>query len=231
MNEHFDRLIRQLRSELAGPLPGPDAQYQMAPRPRHGGERDEQPAKNVRRGGVLILLYPERSYRGIEQIHLPLILRPKYNGVHSGQIAFPGGGYEADDKDIVATALREAYEEVGAPPDQVDVLGCLSPVHVNASNYLVQPIVGGVAQRPDFRADPYEVERLLTPSIAEIQDEQNRHIEVWQMRGQNVTVPFYRVQGEIIWGATAMILSELLSLPSIQQLYSLYSDTNLVREG
>ena len=211
MAERFDNLIQQLRAELAAPLPGPDAQYQMAPRPRRGGEQQDKPPKDVRKGGVLILLFAQK-----DEPHLPLILRPTYDGVHSGQVAFPGGGKEPEDKDIAATALREAYEEVGVHPDQVNILGRLSPLHVNASNYLVQPVVGWVAQKPAFKADPYEVEKLLTPSLAEIQDQRNCHTEVWQMSGQNVTVPFYKVQGEIIWGATAMILSELLSLRSLR---------------
>jgi 8-oxo-dGTP pyrophosphatase MutT (NUDIX family) len=98
---------------------------------------------------VLALLYPHAG-----QIFLPLILRSTYPGVHSGQIGFPGGGYEATDGDLTATALRETYEEIGVHASQYTVLGQLTPLYVSASNYLVQPIVGWIDYRPDLQPRP-----------------------------------------------------------------------------
>ncbi len=118
MNEIFGPFLRQLRLDLAGPLPGKEAQYSMAPRPRTGAEFYDTPRADARRGGVLVLFYPQQG-----QIYLPLILRPTYPGVHSGQVGFPGGGYDETDADLTATALREAYEEVGVHPSEVTVLG------------------------------------------------------------------------------------------------------------
>ncbi|MEZ4709638.1 MAG: hypothetical protein R3A44_20685 [Caldilineaceae bacterium] len=96
------------------------------------------------------------------------------------------------------------------------MLGQLSPLYVNASNYLVQPTVGWCATRPDFRIDPYEVAMLLETPLSALQDGANRHSEPWQLRGRTVQVPFFKIQGQIIWGATAMMLSELLALPIFQ---------------
>jgi len=212
MNQRFEQFIAQLRQELAGPLPGRAAQYRMAPRPRRGGERYDQARSDARRGGVLILFYPHRG-----ALYLPLILRPTYNGVHSGQVGFPGGGYEEIDGDLTSTALREAYEEIGVRPEWVQILGRLSPLYVFASNYLVQPTVAWVAQRPQFRLDPYEVAALIEAPLCELQDGRNQHSEEWELRDRRATVPFFNVRGHVIWGATAMMLSELLALSTLQE--------------
>lgn len=177
----------------------------MAPLPRPGWEVDFQPETPPRQGGVLALFYPQA-----DQLYLPLILRPTYNGVHSGQVSFPGGGQEAIDADISATALREAYEEIGVEPAQVQILGRLSKLYIRPSNYEVTPTVGWVEERPDFRTDPYEVARLLEVRLADLQNPHNRHQEEWQLRDRKANVPFFSVCGQTIWGATAMILSELL---------------------
>ena len=208
LTDPFEDFVAKLGTELSRPLPGRDAQYLMAPRPRSGAAgRYDQPAENARQGSVLALFYPHNS-----QTRLPLILRPTYSGVHSGQVGLPGGGHEEIDRDLAATALREAYEEIGVHPKAVNILGHLSPLYVYASNYLVHPVVGWTAARPDFRIDPYEVARLIEANLGDFFDPNNRVEEEWQLRDRVASVPFYRIDGEAIWGATAMILSELFSL-------------------
>ena len=225
----FSTFIAQLRRDLACPLPGRDAQYRMAPRPRQGGEISDTPGPTVRRGGVLVLFYPVNLPQSdtqslptlplpTPQITLPLILRQTYDGVHSGQVGFPGGGQEETDADLIATALREAEEEVGVRPDMVEISGSLTPLYVNASNYLVQPIVGWTATRPTFQTDSREVAKLIETPLADLLDERNLHHEKWRFREKMVDVPFFKIQEQMIWGATAMMLSELLMLPSIQTL-------------
>lgn len=213
MTELFEPFLRQIRHDLAGALPGKAAQYRMAP--QLGRERGEEPyatpRPDARRGGVLALFYPQGN-----RLHLPLILRPTYTGVHSGQVGFPGGGYEALDNDLTATALREAYEEVGVHPSEVTVLGQLTPLYVFASNYLVLPTVGWADYRPEFRPDPYEVAQLIETPLLDLLDEQNRRTEAWDLRGSITDVPFFAIQGHTIWGATAMMLSELLALPAMK---------------
>jgi len=199
--------IERLAERLAEPLPGHTAHLQMSPVPRTGSEPGYVPPVPPRRGGVLVLFYPSDG-----GLHLPLILRPTYNGIHSGQVAFPGGGEEEVDADITATALREAYEEVGILPDDVRILGHLSKLYIAPSNFEVYPTVGWMAQRPNFSIDPYEVAQLLEVPLADFQNPNNRYEEMWNLRGRQVRVPFFKIQGQTVWGATAMMLSELLAV-------------------
>jgi 8-oxo-dGTP pyrophosphatase MutT (NUDIX family) len=168
---------------------------------------------DARHVAVLMLFYPWKN-----RVHLPLILRASYNGVHSGQIGLPGGGCEEMDADMTATALREAYEEVGVHPSEVTVLGQLTELYVSASNYLVQPVVGWTDYRPTFRRDPYEVAKLIEAPLADFLAARNRCEEVWDLGGSEVTVPYFSIQGQIVWGATAMMLSEFLALPAVSRL-------------
>ena len=198
---------QELSQALAAPLPGQEAQYRMAPRPRTGAERWDPPRGDARLGGVMALFYPHHG-----ELYLPLILRATYEGAHSGQVSFPGGGMEKMDAHVTATALREAYEEVGAPPDQVRVLGRLTTLYVVPSNYVVVPVVGWIDHRPAFRTDPYEVARLLEVPLALLLDPANRREDEWQLRNRRALVPYFSLDGQTVWGATAMILSELLAV-------------------
>lgn len=213
MSDHYEPFLRQLRIDLSHPLPGQDAQQRMAPRPRRGSFTPKKPGQETRQGGVLILLYPYA-----DQVYFPLILRPTYSGVHSGQVGLPGGGYEEIDNGMAETALRETYEEVGVHPSQITLLGTLTQLYVSASDYLVHPYVGWTDYRPEFRADPYEVAKLIQAPLAEFLAPGNHQEEMWQLRGNDVLVPFFDVQDQVIWGATAMILSELLALPAMRKL-------------
>ncbi|MCX6043925.1 MAG: CoA pyrophosphatase [Chloroflexi bacterium] len=214
MDKLFKPFLDQLCIDLSNPLPGRDAQYRMAPAPRRGDDLYyDTPPTNARRSGVLVLFYPY-----FEQLHIPLILRPTYDGVHSGQVGFPGGGYEAGDLDISATALREAYEEVGIQSSQVTVLGQLSPLYVFASNNLVHPTVAWTAKRPIFHLDPREVDKLIEAPVLDLLNPANQRREEWQLWGRVAQVPFFRIQDQTIWGATAMMLSELFALPAFQSI-------------
>ena len=212
MSDRYESFLRQLRIDLSDPLPGWDAQQQMAPRPRLGSSSRAEPRASTRQGGVLVLFYPH-----VDRIYFPLILRPTYSGVHSGQVGLPGGGYEEIDEGMADTALRETYEEVGVHPSQVTLLGPLTPLYVYASDYLVQPFVGWTDYRPDFHPDPYEVAKLIEAPLADFLNPDNRREEMWKMRNRDVLVPFFEVEEQVIWGATAMILNELLALPAMKQ--------------
>jgi 8-oxo-dGTP pyrophosphatase MutT (NUDIX family) len=217
MNQPVEPFLAQLRHDLGQDLPGRAAQYRMAPQPRSGGSLPyDEPSPNARQSSVLILLYPHQ-----DTLFLPLILRPTYNGVHSGQVSFPGGGREPGDPDLVATALREAQEEIGISVREVTVLGQLSPLYIYVSNNLVYPIVAWSAQRPNFHPDPQEVAQLVEIPLIDLLNPANRYEEEWQLRDRVATVRFYHVQGQKIWGATAMMISELLALPVIAGLLAL----------
>ncbi|RME83566.1 MAG: CoA pyrophosphatase [Caldilineae bacterium] len=203
----FPPLIQALATRLRGPLPGRPAQARMAPRPRPGWDPSFRPPVPPREGGVLVLLYPCQ-----DELCLPLIRRTEYNGAHSGQISLPGGAREPSDPDLIATAIREAHEEIGVDPKQITVLGTLTPLYIWASNFQVQPAVGWTPNRPAFQIDPREVAELLEVAISDLQNPANRHEEEWELRGHKVHVPFFKIHNHIVWGATAMILSELLAV-------------------
>ena len=212
-NAAIDHFIHALSQDLQRDLPGQDAQYRLAPVPRHLARHGMPAPPDAAVNGVLILLYPHA-----DELYLPLILRPVYPGVHSGQVSLPGGRMEELDGDVVNTALREAQEEVGVDPAAVRVLGQLTPLYIGASNNVVHPTVGYTDKRPDFQIDTREVDLLLETPLSHIIKPHNVRTTTRTMRGHNVTIPHYDVDGQMLWGATAMILAEMIALPAIQKL-------------
>lgn len=202
----MDDLIRKLKLRLNEPLPGSTAYQQMIPRAakRLRFKFDEEP----RKGAVLILLYPDSNV-----IKFPLIQRPLYEGVHSGQIALPGGRYETADRDLVETALRETHEEIGVHPDHVNIIGQLSEFMVSASNHLVLPVIGYAAVKPVFKKDDYEVDEIIETPLDELLDATRiKEKEIITASGYRLHSPYYDVQGKVVWGATAMMLSEFIQI-------------------
>lgn len=196
----FTLFIEKLGQHLQQPLPGEAAHALMnasSSRWLH-----VKPDAQTRKSAVLVVFYPVA-----DKICFPLIVRPVYDGAHSGQIAFPGGKYELTDESLKHTALREAEEEVGVRRGDVKILGSLSEVFIAASNFVVLPYVGYVDRRPDFVADRREVERILEVDVNEFPAPVVGEIAV---RGEQLEVPYYEVEGHVVWGATAKMISELL---------------------
>ena len=150
----FQQFVSALSERLQEPLPGRSAQELMAPRPISEKRFKEDLKNPARPGGVMILLYPENG-----EIFLPLMKRPVYVGAHSGQVSFPGGKVEEQDRDLTDTALRETHEEIGVPAEQVRVIGALSELFIIASNFKVHPVVGVLNSTPEIIPDQKEVER------------------------------------------------------------------------
>ncbi len=199
----FNTFTEDLRKRLQKPLPGEAAHQKMASAARY--RLGTKPNERTRRSAVLICFYPYQH-----SIYLPLILRPQYDGVHAGQMAFPGGRMERIDENLTRTALREAQEEVGIRVSDVKVLGLLTELFIPPSNFYVQPVVGVLPYRPDFYPDPREVEAIVEVNLDTLLDETivgNSQIDV---RGIMVEAPYYQIQGYRVWGATAMMISELL---------------------
>ena len=203
----WDTLIERLGQRLKGPLPGPQAQMRMSPRPVNVDRFQIKPRPDARKGGVLVLFYPNEK-----QAFLPLIVRQEYDGVHSGQVGFPGGKHEEGDADLVHTAVREAEEEIGVDSREIQVLGQLSRLYIPPSNFSVQPVVAISHSTPRFLADSREVAKVLTIPFAEFLDEKKQKEEFWERKGLSMITPFFHIQDHVIWGATAMMMSELIHL-------------------
>ena len=194
----------RLKSGLQLPLPGRQAQQLMAPAPRR---YDPEPGTTPRRSAVLLLLYPSAS-----TIYIVMIKRRETHNHHAGEISFPGGAVEAQDSDIVATALREAYEEIGAPAESIDVLGLLTPLYIEPSDNLVQPVVGWLNALPNLKPQPAEVAQILSTPLTHFMRIETLRWQTLQQNGRTLTFPSYMLAEDYVWGATAMILSEMLSL-------------------
>lgn len=199
------RFFKQLKERLEQSLPGIIAQQRMASSIRQTLRLKANPDAYTRQSAVLILLYPSNGI-----VHVPLILRPVYRGVHSGQVGFPGGRAEESDKDLIATALREAQEEIGIQPESVEIVGLLSPLFVPASNFIINPVVGATSVRPAFVPDPREVDTLLEVPLDELRDVNKIGEKEISVGDISVRAPYYDLQGQTVWGATAMVLSEFL---------------------
>jgi len=131
---------------------------------------------------------------------------------HAGQIAFPGGKWEEEDEDLIQTALREAREEIGLVTGMVEILGNLSTVYVQISDFLITPVVGWANERPTIAFDPSEVDEVIFIDLDDITDQQNRCDREMETRTGRIFVPGYEINGCFIWGATAMMLAELADI-------------------
>lgn len=188
-------------------LPGQEAQQKMAPTFRGSFYHQNNPVH----AAVLALMYPSNNHT-----NLVFIKRNEYDGPHSGQISFPGGVREPEDDSLEETAIRETREELGIL-SRFEVLGSLTELHIPVSNFLVTPFIGWMDHRPEFNPDESEVQYIIEASIAAMLDPANQDSETIHRQGQDIEAPFYRVGKEKIWGATAMMLSEVLQLASTQQ--------------
>lgn len=205
---NFNAFLNQLRNALSEPLPGVTAQAKLAPPHRHIELRNDLSGDLVRDSAVLILLWQKG-----EQIFTVFILRPEYEGFHSNQIAFPGGKYEKSDADFVATALREAQEEVGIIPETITILGQLTPLYISPSRFMVYPIVGFIRIEPTFILDPVEVKDIIPCNLFDFLKPDHYVIQDMEVRGKIMTdIPCFKTGEHIIWGATAMIFNELLEI-------------------
>ncbi|HKK12415.1 MAG TPA: CoA pyrophosphatase, partial [Flavobacteriaceae bacterium] len=145
--------------------------------------------------------------------HLVLILRKSYEGVHSAQVAFPGGQLEEQDASIEHTAIRETYEEIGVPKRHVKILKALTTLYIPPSNFMVYPFLGIITTTPNFKIQEDEVEEVIEVPLSHFVDEHNMvKTFVTTSYKANVEVPAFRLNGHIVWGATAMMLSELKDL-------------------
>jgi 8-oxo-dGTP pyrophosphatase MutT (NUDIX family) len=199
----MNAFIEQLKMQLNEPLPGLDAQLQMVPEEIALLRKYKAINENAKKSAVLILLFPFES--GLSTV---LIERTVYTGVHSGQIAFPGGRAEETDPDLKYTALRETYEEVGVPIEEVEIIGNLTNVYIQPSNYLVTPYIGYLPHYPAFKLNEREVQKIIKMDVLNTHRIIRATKKITYSNGLSLQTPFYNIQGYTIWGATAMMISE-----------------------
>lgn len=200
----FGKMVNNLEQRLREPLPGPVAHEMMRAMPV--GKKIPNFAHKTppKPGSVLIVLYPDD-----DRIVFPLIKRPDYSGMHSGQVSFPGGKAEGEE-DSVETALREGNEEIGIDTNEIKVIGKLSNFFVIPSNFMVVPIVGYAKSKPQLVADPVEVARIFHGDIESIlPDNAMLKREIIAAKTYQMNAPHFSIDNEVVWGATAMMLNEL----------------------
>jgi 8-oxo-dGTP pyrophosphatase MutT (NUDIX family) len=205
MDFHF---IEQLQENLKKPLPGLKAQFLMAPKIRVPMLMEDYMKKNPSLSAVLILLYPEYG-----DWNIVLTQRHSYNGMHSNQVSLPGGKNEKKDQNTEQTAIREAEEELGIDLSSIRILGRISDLYIQPSNYLVHPYVGYITETPAFRPEPGEVKELIEVPLTDLLDPETIKEKTITVANQySLDAPYFDLKGYVVWGATAMILSEFLSI-------------------
>jgi 8-oxo-dGTP pyrophosphatase MutT (NUDIX family) len=204
----LERQIAALRQAMADPAPLAltDVLIVRDLEGRHLRPVDPPPGVTPREAAALLLLYPSAG-----ELWLPLTVRSARLTTHKGEVSLPGGGADPEDGGPVQTALREAWEELGIAPDTVEVLGALTPFYIPPSNNRLTPVVGLSQGQPELRPDPKEVEEVFSVPLATLLDPATVREEVWERRGIQMRVPFFAVAGHKVWGATALLISELVA--------------------
>lgn len=201
-----ESFIDELKVALSSPLPGRAAHQSMDP--LKPGVRQWNHDRPPRQSAVLILMHASSG-----ELSFPLIQRPEYEGHHSGQIALPGGKMEESDLDLVETALRETREEIGVDSETIRIVGQLTKIYVPPSNYEILPVIGWTSSIQKYVPDEREVASVFDVTIAEFLDPVNQGQRGIKLkRGLTMDVPVFDFNGKVVWGATAMILSEMLAV-------------------
>ena len=200
----------QLKQKFELPLSGLNSHLKMAPEHRADELKNNKDASvNARKSAVMILFFQEDN-----ALKMIVIRRSVYVGIHSGQIAFPGGRYEEEDGDVRVTALREIEEEIGIPKDKIEIIGRLSDIYVPPSNFMISIFVGYLAEKPVYKIDEREVEEVIEipfsdffkPDVIKQKDFYVNSIKAVS------NAPYFDVTNAEIWGASAMVISELLDI-------------------
>lgn len=218
---HFEEFIKSLEHQLAQPLPGKEAQSMLRPYSPLSPSLDPPALLTPKESAVMALIYPIDN-----KAHLLLTERPIYRGAHSGQISFPGGKLEKNETALEA-ALRETKEEVGVDAEWIKVLGNLSQLYVWASNFNVNPYVGYLNEKPNFLPDPREVATILeAPLEMFFKPGVVKEKPLKNALGFGLNAPYFDVFDRTLWGATAMIISELIHIidKSEQDYYKIAAD-------
>jgi 8-oxo-dGTP pyrophosphatase MutT (NUDIX family) len=205
-NSFLDAVVKIKHLELFGEL----SHAKMSPPYRlELAKKMQAKAKSAKKAGVLALFYPNADFN----TNFVLILRKTYKGVHSAQVGFPGGKYEEGDNDLMTTAMRETEEEVGVPTSILNIIKPMSPLYRPPSNFIVHPFLAVSECKPLFRKQEDEVEDIIEVSLLDFLNDRNVLMtRVPTSYNVEVEVPAFKLNDHIVWGATAMMLSELKDL-------------------
>ncbi len=196
-----------LKIELTKPLPGEEAQNLMSPSYAHAYR---VPKPNYKEACVVLLIHIKENLP-----YITLIKRAYSHpeDKHGGQISFPGGKVDEDDCSFEYCALRELYEELGLDPNKIEILGRLSSLYVYVSHFLVYPFVGFIHGVPNYIPEESEVAQVFDVPLHHFLDTKNIKLKTLHSNGHEIKdMPYYDINGDILWGATAMILSEFIEL-------------------
>ena len=193
-------LQQALIEELALPLPGPGYQLKMAP----GHRNSDSERKTKQNAAVAIIL----TYSKNKDWEIVLMKRAEYNGHHSGQVSFPGGKEEYKDKNLLYTSIRETFEEIGLYLISENCLGALTPLFIPVSQFMVFPFIFLKSGTIDYSLDSSEVDYIIHVPLANLLNKSMIKSTEIRIDGRLSHTPFYDIKGEMVWGATAMILSE-----------------------
>lgn len=199
----FLKYVPKIAKEM---LPAEEAHAKMAPMGRMDILKNLNPQHfTPRKAAVMMLFYPKHN-----QTHLVLIVRNSYPGVHSSQIAFPGGKVESEDKTLACTALRETEEEIGVSQNKIQLIRAFTDVYIPPSNFLVRPYFGFSEDSLDFFPQESEVAGIIELPLADFLDDKNLVMRRMSTSyAAAIDVPAFLVKEHIVWGATAMMMSEL----------------------
>jgi 8-oxo-dGTP pyrophosphatase MutT (NUDIX family) len=207
VNKSFDIFVKALKDNIHNSLPGVEVQYRMAPLGRIKKPEINGKGKQPKRSAVIALLFNEN-----EDLKLLLMKRAKDNTIHSSQISFPGGQEEPYDKNLVETALREVNEEFGIDRKKINIIGQLTPVYISVSNFYVYPFVAILKEKTKIKPNE-EVQKVIVANINNLlKDDAKTVRNIKTPYADKLEAPCFIVEGEIVWGATAMMINELLEL-------------------
>ena len=205
---NFEVFLKNIEVFKNTQLPGIEAQFKLAPKMRLEYNAKKIEANNPKIAAVLALFYPNQN----NEVSLLLTKRANYIGTHSGQISFPGGKFEKSDLNLKETALRETFEEVGIFQEKIDIVREITEVYIPPSNFSVTPFIGILNDIPVFKLNSEVAKIIEIPFPDLLDDTMLASISITNSYMKETSVPCFNFDGSVIWGATAMILSEIKEL-------------------